>query len=77
MPPSPQRPGDVPPTIFDLLHAYQRSLDSMRHWLDDAEISDLERISIVDAWQDEMKRWFYDHGYCFACNKSLGKCGCG
>jgi hypothetical protein len=48
----------------------------MRLWLAEADLNDLERIAIVDAWQDEMKQWFSENGYCFACNKPLGRCNC-
>ncbi|UCF68248.1 MAG: hypothetical protein JSV80_02800 [Acidobacteriota bacterium] len=63
-------------TIFELLTAYHRSLDAMKQWLDEAGLSDVERISIADAWQAEMTDWFREQGYCFACNRPLRRCGC-
>lgn len=67
---------EAPRSIFQLLSAYHQSLENMRVWLSEVELSDLERIAIVDAWQDEMKQWFGENGYCFACSKPLGRCNC-
>jgi hypothetical protein len=63
-------------TIFDLLTAYHRSLENMRSWLDDAPLSRVERIGIIDAWQEEMREFFEEHGYCFGCNRRLDRCSC-
>lgn len=63
-------------SIFELLSAYHRSLDSMRVWLDEADLSEVERIGIADAWQSEMRDWFRVHGYCFGCNRPLARCRC-
>ncbi len=71
-----QTVSEQPRSIFELLSAYHQSLDNMRLWLAEADLNDLERIAIVDAWQDEMKQWFSENGYCFACNKPLGRCDC-
>jgi hypothetical protein len=71
-------------TIFDVLTHYHRSLENMRTWLqerppeslpaDPAE--DVERIGLVDAWQEEMKDYFRTHGFCFACNRPVSRCRC-
>lgn len=71
-----QTVSEEPRSIFELLSAYHQSLENMRLWLAEADLNDLERIAIVDAWQDEMKQWFGENGYCFACNKPLGRCNC-
>ena len=63
-------------TIFDLLTAYHRSLENMKSWLNDAPLSSVERIGIIDAWQDEMREFFAENGYCFACNRRLERCRC-
>jgi hypothetical protein len=71
-----QPTGRAPRTIFDLLTAYHASLDNMRNWLREAELSELERVAIADAWQSEMREWFRSNGHCFACNRALERCGC-
>jgi len=48
----------------------------MRAWLDEADLPDVERIGIADAWQAEMAAWFRQHGYCFGCNRPLDRCDC-
>ena len=63
-------------TIFELLSEYHRSLDSMKRWLETADLSESERIGIADAWQHEMVDWFRSHGYCFGCNRPLDRCHC-
>ncbi|RMG43155.1 MAG: hypothetical protein D6718_12855 [Acidobacteria bacterium] len=68
--------NDAPLTIFDLLTAYHRSLETMRAWLDEADMTDVERAGIADAWQAEMAEWFRRHGYCFGCNRPLARCSC-
>lgn len=71
-----ERTGPSALTIFDLLTAYHKSLDSMKAWLAEAPMSELERIAIADAWQAEMRAWFRDNGFCFACNRPLVRCTC-
>lgn len=79
-----QAPHQEPPqpsserrlTIFELLSEYHQSLESMRLWLETADLDDAERIGIADAWQDEMAEWFHQNGYCFGCNRPLERCGC-
>lgn len=63
-------------TIFDLLTAYHKSLESMKAWLIEAPMSELERIAIADAWQAEMRAWFRANGYCFSCNRPIERCSC-
>lgn len=67
-------------TIFDLRTAYHTSLSNMRSWLGDTSVSGhltvLDRLSILDAWQQEMLEFFEEHGYCFACSKRLQRCDC-
>jgi hypothetical protein len=67
-------------SIFDLRFAYHTSLSNMRAWLGDAAISGnltvLDRLSILDAWQQEMLEFFERHGYCFSCNRRLERCTC-
>lgn len=70
--------GDL--SIFEIRRAYHDSLDNMRGWLGDAAVSgslsSLDRLSIIDAWQQEMVEFFERNGYCFACNRRLGRCRC-
>ena len=65
-------------TIFHLRQAYHDSLSNMRGWLLDGSVSGrltvLDRLSIIDAWQQEMVEYFTKNGYCFACNKRLERC---
>ena len=67
-------------TIFDLRQAYHTSLSNIRGWFGDATVSGrltfLDRLSILDAWQQEMVEFFASHGYCFACSRRLGRCTC-
>ena len=66
--------------IFELRQAYHNSLSNMRGWLGDAALSGrltvIDRLSILDAWQQEMVEFFEKHNYCFACNRRLGRCHC-
>lgn len=67
-------------TIFHLRQAYHDSLSNMRGWLLDSSVSGqltaLDRLSIIDAWQQEMIEYFNKNGYCFSCNKRLPRCAC-
>lgn len=71
---------DLDPEIFRLRQAYHDSLSNMRGWLGDTSVSGqltvLDRLSILDAWQQEMVEYFERHGYCFACNRRLPRCRC-
>jgi hypothetical protein len=48
----------------------------MRSWLHDSTLDEVERMGIIDAWQEEMKQYFKKHGFCFACNRPLPRCRC-
>jgi hypothetical protein len=63
-------------SIFQLLTEYHTSLDNMRSWLHDSTLDEVERMGIIDAWQEEMKQYFKKHGFCFACNRPLLRCRC-
>jgi len=67
-------------TIFDLRRAYHDSLSNMRGWLGDTSLSGrltvLDRLSILDAWQQEMVEFFERHGHCFSCSRRLSRCRC-
>ncbi len=67
-------------TIFELRTAYHDSLSNMRAWLGDPTMSGrltvLDRLSILDAWQQEMLEFFEQHGYCFSCNRRHDRCTC-
>ncbi len=67
-------------TIFDLRKAYHDSLSNMRGWLGDSALSGrltmLDKLSILDAWQQEMVEFFERNGHCFACNRPIGRCEC-
>jgi len=67
-------------TIFDLRRAYHSSLDNIRAWLGDTSMSGrltvLDRLSILDAWHQEMVEFFESNGHCFACNRRLERCDC-
>ena len=68
-------------TIFDLRRAYHDSLSNMRGWLGDTSLAGrltmLDKLSILDAWQQEMSEFFERNGYCFVCNRRLVRCECG
>ncbi len=67
-------------SIFDLRRAYHSSLANMRGWLGDSSLSGqltvLDRLSILDAWHQEMVEFFENHGHCFICNRPLNRCRC-
>jgi len=67
-------------SIFELRRAYHDSLSNMRGWLGDASVSrgltPLDRLSILDAWQQEMVEFFERNGYCFSCNRRKERCRC-
>ena len=67
-------------TIFEIRTAYHNSLANMRNWFGDEGVSGrltvLDRLSILDAWQQEMVEFFERHGHCFACNRRLDRCRC-
>jgi hypothetical protein len=67
-------------TIFELRRAYHDSLHNMRGWLGDAALSSgltkIDRLSILDAWQQEMIEFFERHDHCFACSRRLDRCRC-
>jgi hypothetical protein len=67
-------------TIFHLRRAYHDSLSNMRGWLLDTSFSErltvLDRLSIIDAWQQEMVEFFTKNGYCFVCNRRVSRCTC-
>lgn len=67
-------------TIFELRRAYHSSLDNMRGWLGDttvsASLTPLDRLSILDAWHEEMIEFFEGHGHCFTCSRRIERCGC-
>jgi len=52
----------------------------MRGWLGDDALSGrltvLDRLSILDAWQQEMVEFFEKNGHCFVCNRRLERCHC-
>ncbi len=66
--------------IFEVRRAYHDSLANMRAWLGDRDVSGgltvLDRLSILDAWQQEMIEFFERHGYCFACSRRVDRCRC-
>ncbi len=67
-------------TIFELRRAYHDSLSNMRGWLGDSSVAGgltvLDRLSILDAWQQEMMEFFEKNGYCFACSRRIERCRC-
>ena len=67
-------------SIFELRRAYHNSLHNMRGWLGDTSLSGgltvIDRLSILDAWQQEMVEFFEKNGHCFACNRPLRRCDC-
>ena len=72
--------GGIMRSIFEVRRAYHDSLSNMRGWLTDSRVSGnltvLDRLSIIDAWQQEMVEFFERNGYCFSCNRRLDRCRC-
>ena len=62
--------------IFELLRAYHASRENVRLLLELSGMSDYEKVGFIDAWQEEMADFFAENGYCFACNRTLGRCDC-
>ena len=62
--------------IFELLRAYHASRENVRVLLEMSAMSDYEKVGFIDAWQEEMADFFAENGYCFACNKRVGRCTC-
>jgi hypothetical protein len=52
----------------------------MRGWLGDTAVSGrltmLDKLSILDAWHQEMVEFFEHHDHCFVCNRRLDRCEC-
>jgi hypothetical protein len=67
-------------TIFDLRRAYHDSMYNIQGWMEDPSVSGrltrLDRLSILDAWHQEMVEFFENHGHCFACSRPIGRCRC-
>jgi hypothetical protein len=67
-------------TIFEIRRAYHSSLANMVNWLHDSDISrrltNLDRLSILEAWKQEMIEFFENNGHCFHCNRRLDRCHC-
>jgi hypothetical protein len=64
------------PRIFELLRTYHRSRENVRLLMEMSGMADYEKMGFIDAWQEEMADYFARHGYCFACNRLLSRCGC-
>ena len=62
--------------IFELLREYNRSRENIRLLLSMSEMPDYQKVGFIDAWQEEMVDYFARSGYCFACNRELGRCNC-
>jgi len=62
--------------IFELLRIYHQSRENIRLLLEMSPMADYEKIGFIDAWQEEMAEFFARNGYCFACNRLLGRCEC-
>jgi hypothetical protein len=62
--------------IFEILQIYHQSRENIRVLLDMSAMADYEKMGFIDAWQEEMAEFFARNGYCFACNRTLERCGC-
>ncbi len=62
--------------IFELLRIYHESRENIRLLLEVSPMADYEKMGFIDAWQEEMADFFAENGYCFACNRPLGRCDC-
>ena len=63
-------------TSEELREIYRRSLENMRDWLRDSSLRADERAGVVDAWQEDLRAFFRDHGHCFSCERPLDHCTC-
>ena len=60
----------------DLMKIYRRSLANMRDWLQDSPLRFDEKLGIIDAWQEELRAFYKEHGYCYACDRLFDECQC-
>ena len=60
----------------DLMRIYRQSLKNMKEWLRDSPMRLDEKLGILDAWQEELKAFYRQHGHCFACDQPLPNCRC-
>ena len=60
----------------ELMRIYRRSLENMREWLQDSPLRLDERLSIIDAWLEELRAFYREHNHCFACEQPLDHCTC-
>ena len=63
-------------TTRELVLIYRRSFENMREWLQDSPLRADERLGIIDAWQEELRRFYRENGHCFACDRTLDTCTC-
>ncbi len=63
-------------TTEELMGIYRRSLENMRQWLEDSELRFDEKLGIIDAWQEELRAFYREHGHCFGCDQPLDACRC-
>ena len=65
-----------PKTTEELMRIYRLSLENMREWLRGSPLRLDEKLGIVDAWQEDLRLFYREHGHCFACDQPLDHCTC-
>ena len=60
----------------ELMRIYRRSLENMRRWLHESSLRLDEKLGIIDAWQEELRVFYRQHGHCFGCDQPLDSCRC-
>jgi hypothetical protein len=67
---------EEPKTSEDLMKIYRRSLENMREWLRTSSLRFDEKLGIIDAWQEELRAFYREHGHCYGCDHPLDACLC-
>ena len=60
----------------ELMHIYRRSLRNMKEWMHDSSLGLDEKLGIIDAWLEELRVFYREHGHCFGCEQPLDECTC-
>ncbi|MFQ5766727.1 MAG: hypothetical protein ACE5ID_01905 [Acidobacteriota bacterium] len=63
-------------TAEDLMRIYRHSLANMKEWLADSPLRLDEKLGIIDAWQEELRAFYREHGHCYGCDEPLDQCTC-
>ncbi|MFQ5671105.1 MAG: hypothetical protein ACE5HD_11400 [Acidobacteriota bacterium] len=63
-------------TTAEIMSIYRQSLENMREWLESSTLRLDEKLGILDAWQEELRAFYREHGHCYGCDRPLDDCSC-